>query len=60
MPKLYIDAKPGLIGGQKGMRELIGGFYNQRVVPVSGLHFIQEDIPHEIGDAIAQWLTNLE
>lgn len=60
VPKLYIDAKPGLIGGQKGMRELIGGFYNQRVVPVSGLHFIQEDIPHEIGDAIAQWLTNLE
>lgn len=53
VPKLYIDAKPGLIGGQKGMREWIGRFYNQRVVPVSGLHFIQEDIPHEIGDTIA-------
>ena len=60
VPKLYIDAQPGLIGGQKGIREFISGFSNQKIVQVSGLHFIQEDVPDEIGDAIAQWLTNLE
>ena len=29
----------------------------QREVTVRGLHFLQEDSPHEIGRAIADWLA---
>jgi len=31
----------------------------QREVTVPGLHFVQEDSPHEIGQAIAGWLAEI-
>ena len=27
---------------------------------VSGVHFVQEDLPHEIGQAIASWISDVE
>ena len=53
--KLFINADPGiiLIGAQ---REFCRTWANQHEVTVSGLHFIQEDSPHEIGAAIAEWM----
>jgi haloalkane dehalogenase len=52
IPKLFIDAEPGsiLVGRQ---RDVCLDFPNQRTVKVKGLHFIQEDSPAEIGEAIA-------
>ena len=32
---------------------------NQEEVTVRGKHFLQEDSPHEIGQAIARWLVRL-
>ena len=32
---------------------------NQKEVEVSGVHFIQEDSPDEIGRAISAWLASL-
>jgi haloalkane dehalogenase len=29
-------------------------------VTVRGLHFLQEDSPHEIGRAIADWLASID
>jgi haloalkane dehalogenase len=57
-PKLFINADPGaiLIGPQ---REFCRRWPNQREVTVKGSHFIQEDSPHEIGGAIADWLRSL-
>ena len=57
VPKLFINADPGAIltGAQ---RELCRAWPNQTEVTVSGVHFIQEDSPHEIGQAIADWLTS--
>jgi len=57
-PKLFVNADPGtiLIGQQ---RELCRKWPNQREVTVKGLHFIQEDSPHEIGTAIAEWYRAL-
>ena len=54
LPKLFINADPGaiLIGPQ---REFCRSWPNQTEVTVSGNHFIQEDSPHEIGQAIAEW-----
>ena len=58
LPKLFVNAEPGaiLIGPQ---REFCRQWPNQREVTVRGSHFIQEDSPHEIGDAIAGWLRSL-
>jgi len=58
VPKLFINADPGsiLIGAQ---REFCRGWPNQREVTVTGEHFIQEDSPTEIGQAIADWVLTL-
>jgi haloalkane dehalogenase len=58
VPKLFINAEPGaiLIGAQ---REFCRRWPNQREVTVKGSHFIQEDSPHEIGAAIAEWYRTL-
>jgi len=54
VPKLFINAEPGaiLIGPQ---RDFCRSWPNQQEVSVPGNHFLQEDSPHEIGQAIAQW-----
>jgi haloalkane dehalogenase len=58
VPKLFFNADPGaiLIGAQ---REFCRRWPNQREVTVKGIHFIQEDSPHEIGRAIAEWYRSL-
>lgn len=54
IPKLFINAEPGAIltGAQ---REFCRAWPNQTEVTVSGSHFLQEDSPHEIAQAIAEW-----
>ncbi len=54
LPKLFVNADPGaiLIGAQ---REFCRSWKNQTEVTVKGNHFLQEDSPHEIGEAIAKW-----
>ena len=58
VPKLFIDCDPGsiLVGPQ---REFARSWPNQREVTVKGSHFVQEDSPHEIGEAIAAWLPTI-
>ena len=58
IPKLFINADPGsiLIGPQ---REFCRSWPNQQEVTVKGLHFIQEDSPLEIGQAVSNWLKTL-
>jgi hypothetical protein len=53
VPKLYINAEPGsiLVGRQ---RELCRAWPNQTEVAVKGRHFVQEDSPDEIGQAVAR------
>ena len=55
-PKLFINAEPGAIltGPQ---REFCRSWPNQVEVTVSGIHFIQEDSPEDIGRTIADWLS---
>ena len=58
VPKLFVNADPGviLIGAQ---REFCRGWPNQREVTVKGSHFVQEDSPHEIGRAVAEFVRGL-
>ncbi|MDX5367491.1 MAG: haloalkane dehalogenase, partial [Alphaproteobacteria bacterium] len=54
LPKLFVNADPGaiLIGAQ---REFCRSWKNQTEITVKGNHFLQEDSPHEIGEAVANW-----
>ena len=58
VPKLLIVAEPGAIlrGPQL---DFCRAWPNQREVTVAGNHFVQEDSPHEIGAAIAAWLSEI-
>ena len=58
IPKLFINADPGsiLVGKQ---RDFCRTWPNQTEVTVKGLHFVQEDSPQEIGQAVAVWHAGL-
>jgi haloalkane dehalogenase len=58
VPKLFLNAEPGAIltGPQ---RDFCRGWPNQQEVTVRGSHFIQEDAPHDIGIAIANFVVRL-
>lgn len=58
IPKLFINADPGaiLIGPA---RETCRTWRNQTEVTVPGSHFIQEDSPQAIGEALANWYQHL-
>jgi haloalkane dehalogenase len=58
LPKLFINADPGsiLVGPQ---REFCRSWPNQTEVTVAGAHFLQEDSPAEIGQAVARWMQTL-
>ena len=58
LAKLFINADPGsILTGRQ--REYCRTWPNQEEITVSGLHFIQEDSPLQIGQAIARWLQSL-
>ena len=56
VPKLFVNADPGsiLVGAQ---REYCRTWPSQDEVTVKGLHFIQEDSPVEIGDAVRAFVA---
>jgi haloalkane dehalogenase len=58
VPKLFINAEPGAaLSG--ALRDFCRTWPAQTEVTVRGLHFLQEDSPDEIGQAIATWLQAL-
>lgn len=58
IPKLFFAASPGvLIKDEEAHR--IQAWPNVTTVHLDGRHFVQEDAPHEIGSAIANWLDAL-
>ncbi len=58
VPKLFINAEPGAIL-TGAPRAFCRTWPNQTEVTVKGNHFLQEDSPDEIGQAIAAWLAAL-
>ena len=59
VPKLFVNAEPGAILARGHARQLVRSWPNQTEVTVSGIHFIQEDSPHEIGAAVADFVRRL-
>lgn len=58
VPKLFVNAEPGAILVDE-QREFCRKWPAQREISVKGTHFIQEDSPDEIGQAIAGWYAAL-
>jgi haloalkane dehalogenase len=58
LPKLFINAEPGsILTGRQ--REVCRAWPNQTEVTVNGLHFVQEDSPDEIGQAVADFVRRV-
>ena len=58
VPKLFINAEPGAIltGAQ---REFCRTWPHQTEVTIPGVHFVQEDSPDPIGEALLSWYRTL-
>lgn len=58
LPKLFINAEPGGILND-AERAFCRTWRNQSEVTVAGIHYIQEDSPEPIGQALRSWLSGL-
>jgi len=61
IPKLMLYAKPGMILKKNHVARIQRDYKNLETVFVGkGKHYIQEDSPHEIGDALKNWAKRLK
>jgi haloalkane dehalogenase len=59
IPKILFHATPGAIIPPDRL-DMVSGFPNLTLVHLgSGIHYLQEDHPHEIGEGIARWYAGL-
>jgi len=59
VPKLFLKAEPGALLGGGANLDRTRAWPAQTEVTIKGIHFVQEDSPHEIGRAIADWMRAL-
>jgi haloalkane dehalogenase len=59
VPKLFIKAEPGALLAVGANLATARSWPSQTEVTVKGVHFVQEDSPNEIGQAIAKWMRSL-
>jgi len=55
-PKLFFKVEPGAILTSATLLAAVRSWPNLTELTVKGIHFVQEDSPHEIGQAIAEWM----
>jgi haloalkane dehalogenase len=59
VPKLFVKAEPGALVGGGANLDTVRAWPAQTEVTVTGIHFVQEDSPGEIGQAISGWMERL-
>lgn len=60
IPKLAFYVSPGVAIKEKDVKIIKEGMKNLKMIDLGeGLHFIQEDYPHEIGAEISAWYNSL-
>ena len=60
LPKLCFYVTPGVAIKEKDVEAIKKNFKNTKLVHLGeGLHFIQEDYPHEIGTEISNWYKTI-
>jgi haloalkane dehalogenase len=61
IPKLLFHATPGAIMPPEMVQWCAANLKNLETVDLgSGIHFLQEDHPHEIGQGLADWLSRIQ
>jgi haloalkane dehalogenase len=56
VPKLFLKVEPGAILTNDTLVNLVRSWPALTEKTVAGIHFVQENSPHEIGRAIAGWI----
>jgi haloalkane dehalogenase len=59
VPKLFLKAEPGLLVAEGANLDFARSLPAQTEVTIAGVHYVQEDSPDEIGQAIASWMAKL-
>jgi haloalkane dehalogenase len=59
VPKLFVKGEPGALLARGPNLDFARGLPAQTEVTVAGVHYLQEDSPDEIGQAIANWMRGL-
>jgi haloalkane dehalogenase len=59
VPKLFVKAEPGLLVAGGTNLDFARRLPAQTEVTVAGVHYVQEDSPDEIGQAVAGWMKTL-
>lgn len=60
IPKLFFHVSPGVAIKAKDIKIIKENMSNLKSIDLGkGLHFIQEDHPHEIGEELAKWYQDL-
>lgn len=60
IPKLCFYVTPGVAIKEKDVKVIKETFRNTELIHLGkGLHFIQEDYPHEIGEALSTWYQKI-
>lgn len=58
IPKLFVNAEPGvMIAGE--VEDYVRSWPNITEITVPGLHYVQEDSPELIGEALVDWHSKL-
>ncbi|WNJ17501.1 haloalkane dehalogenase [Pontibacter sp. G13] len=61
IPKLCLYVTPGVAIKEKDVKIIEDTFRNTEMIHLGeGLHFIQEDYPHEIGHVISEWYDRVK
>jgi haloalkane dehalogenase len=60
IPKLFVKGEPGATLSRGPLVDFCRGWRAQTEVTVPGVHFLQEDSPDQIGQAVATWLQSLD
>ena len=61
IPKLCFYVTPGVAIKEKDVKIIMESMKNLIMIHLGeGLHFIQEDYPHEIGSGIAEWYNGIK
>lgn len=58
VPKLFVNAEPGALTTGRA-RDFCRTWPHQREVTVPGVHYLQEDAPHEIGSALRAFIASV-
>ena len=58
-PKLFINAEPGALLAPQPRKNVIRSWRNVTETKIIGTHYIQEESPKEIGEALVKWFISI-